>query len=225
MRVFWQFILALLCVTAGSQCGANLWTVQTIDQPPAGYQTGLKNSLRLDSSGNPAVAYWMGSSLPDKRLNSTLKFARLTGQTWQTCTVDNQGSVGGFPSLAFDSLDRPHISYDDFDNLSLKYASWDGSAWQTQTVFPVDCRETSLVLDSSDNPLIAYHNYSDGYVRYLEYVSRDGSSWSRQTVDAIPGVGMYLTMVRDGLERPRVGYHDNSSGTLNGGVRYALWNG
>lgn len=225
MRTFLSLTAALACLSASFQASAGVWTIQTVDSPQVGYQTGVANSLRLDSQGNPSIAYWVGSNGTDKRQNSSLKYAKRIGQTWQVQTVDSQGSVGGFASLAFDSLDRPRISYDDFSNQGLKYAAWNGSVWQTQTVLAVDCRETSLALDALGNPEIAYYDYGNYNIRNLEYVSWNGSSWSRQTVDPTTGVGFYTSMALDSSGRPSIGYYDNSSGTINGGVRYASWNG
>ena len=48
--------------------------------------------------------------------------------------MDASDNVGGYTSLALDSNEHPHISYHDWDNQTLKYATWDGQKWVTQTV-------------------------------------------------------------------------------------------
>ena len=74
--------------------------------------------------------------------------------------MDSWGDVGSDNSLALDSMGRPHISYREFNYLSwynddLKYAYWDGSTWQIQTVEWIGDvgHYTSLALDSSDETI------------------------------------------------------------------------
>lgn len=43
---------------------------------------------------------------------------------WSIQTVDSEGNVGYYTSIALDSSDRPHISYYDETNDDLKYARW-----------------------------------------------------------------------------------------------------
>lgn len=47
----------------------------------------------------------------------------LADGTWSIETVDSAGEVGLFTSLALDSDDNPHISYTDYSNTDLKYAT------------------------------------------------------------------------------------------------------
>ena len=56
----------------------------------------------------------------------------LPAQGWYIQTVDSEGLVGAFTSLATDKNDNPRISY--FGNGSLKYAAFNGSSWAIETV-------------------------------------------------------------------------------------------
>jgi len=76
---------------------------------------------------------------------------------------------GFYTSLALDSADRPRISYYSLaDGSVLKYASWDGTAWQIETV---DSNAgsgyyTSLVLDSANRPHISHYDFHAKELRY-----------------------------------------------------------
>jgi hypothetical protein len=63
--------------------------------------------------------------------------------------------------MALDSAGRPHISYYDLTNRSLKYAVYTGAAWHIETVDTVGeirGREgTSIALDSADRVRISYY--------------------------------------------------------------------
>jgi hypothetical protein len=94
-----------------------------------------------------------------------LKYASWNGSSWDIEIVDSNDFVGTHTSLALDSSDNPRISYchqtEDYPaDYSLKYASWNGSTWDIQTVDSSgdvgDYRHTSLALDSNDNPRISY---------------------------------------------------------------------
>jgi hypothetical protein len=67
-------------------------------------------------------------------------------------------SSGRGASLALDGQDQPHVSYGSVFN-DLRYAFWDGSAWQKEVVDSAAdvCNwDTSIYVDSSGTPHISY---------------------------------------------------------------------
>ncbi|HUT99704.1 MAG TPA: T9SS type A sorting domain-containing protein [bacterium] len=136
---------------------------------------------------------------------------------WHIETVDSEGYVGWYTSLALDSSDYPHISYYDVWNRDLKYTHWDGGSWQTETVDSEGSvgEWTSLALDSNDYPHISYYDYTNGNLKYARW---DGSSWQTETIDL---GGQYTSLSIDYNGYPCISYYEPN----NGDLKYARWDG
>lgn len=136
--------------------------------------------------------------------------------SWTVQTVESEADVGGLPCLAVDSRDHPRVSYADYTNRKLKYAAWDGSSWDTQTVDGASLG-LSLALDSSDYAHIAYY---DGPHRHLKYAAWNGSSWDIQTVESVHFADMSGSLALDSSGYPHISHNYFYVGKL----RYATWN-
>jgi hypothetical protein len=150
--------------------------------------------------------------------------------SWNPQVVDSNSKAMS-PSLAFDSKGYPHISYYAPGNYSrnldtggyiyepgtLKYASWDGSNWQIQTIdsSPGAGLPSSLAIDKNGNPHIAYvyttqdknNSANYGYSSTLKYASWTGSSWNIETIETYYGVGA-CTIILDSHDNPHIAYQD-----------------
>ncbi|MCX5653333.1 MAG: PEP-CTERM sorting domain-containing protein [Planctomycetota bacterium] len=147
---------------------------------------------------------------------------------WVTTQVDTDGNVGFLTSLAQDPVSNyPHISYYDQTNSSLKYASWGGSGWNTQTVdnWGYVGPYSSLAFYNNDAPRISYTSYTyNGATKVpngIKYAYWIGGYWHIEFVQAGTNVGEYTSLAVDATGRSHVSYYDRSSGTL----RYAIQNG
>jgi len=98
---------------------------------------------------------------------------------WHTETIDASGT-GKYSSIATDASDYPHISYTEHLTKDLRYARWDGTAWQIETAEATDDagRYTSITLDSNDYPHFSYFdndNHKDDnefdFIKYARYES------------------------------------------------------
>jgi hypothetical protein len=120
-----------------------------------GDYVGIGNSIALDRSGNPQIAY------VDSTKN-LVKYATFRGGAWKTEVVDHLVSRGEVDhvSLKLDKLDRPHIAYYDGGSGVLKYASRDEKTWSIEVVDGSGNagKYPSLCFDGDDQPYIAYYS-------------------------------------------------------------------
>jgi len=148
---------------------------------------------------------------------------------WVTTQVDTDGNVGFLTSLAQDPVfNYPHISYYDRTNSSLKYASWGGSAWNTQTVdWGYVGPHNSLAFYNDNAPRISYTSYTYNSATKVQvpngikYAYWTGEGWHTEFVQAGTNVGEYTSLAVDATGRSHVSYYDRSTGTL----KYAVQNG
>jgi hypothetical protein len=135
---------------------------------------------------------------------------------WQIDTID-AGNVGYYSSIDVDSQNRPHISYYDASNDDLKYAYWDGSAWQIQVIDQSGDvgRWTSIAVDRNTGDVhISYCHESN---RDLVYAHWDGATWDIDTVDGQgSNRGEFTSIALDSYGNPHISY-------VNGDVGDILW--
>ena len=189
----------------------------------------VQGSLALDSDDHPHISYCIEGGNDDVRYRD-LKYAYFDGNSWQTTTVDSQmvrtNTIyqGGLAnSLALDSNNRPHISYEytkiETGHQAIKYAHFDGNSWQVEILASSDfggLRGSSLALDNYDRPHISYLDYNATELKYIYF---DGNSWQTTTVDQGNTV-VDFSLALDHLDRTHIGYsvrHDQ--------VRYAYFDG
>lgn len=194
------------------------WQVGRVDGLPD-EETGWYPSLALDASGHPHVTYFesvTGHSAGD------LRYAYHDGTSWHLETVDSAGDVGRWSSLALDAAGLPHVSYYDATAQSLKYARYDGTAWMSETVSAAVDVGTSLALDTSGWPHIAFN--SGGR---LLYASHDGADWQIGVVDGVPGdeTGWYPSLRLDAADRPHISYYEYATGHSATDLKYARYDG
>ena len=200
------------------------WTVEEVGSGSVPYEFG--SFIALDSQDRPHVV-WFDDDEKD------LKYATNDGTGWVVTTVESQGDVGRYASLAIDSQDNPVISYYQPDgNTSgyIKVARWDGARWDIQRVDKLEnvftgflgARKTSsIVLDGNDNPIVAYSDEElvklavwDGGQWLIDTAfTADGNPWGQQVSMAIDGDGILHLTFADVTSK--------SSPGVKGSVMYA----
>jgi hypothetical protein len=157
--------------------GSN-WNIQTVDAPVSDSGSVY---LQLNSNNNPIIMYGYD---PGSSFTPYEKFAIWNGSNWNIQTpftnLDSYGNMvldsNGYPDFIYQTQSNYSSSLG-YYNSSLTYASWSGSAWNTQIVV-TNCSSSNptLALDSHNYPHIEFFNGS------LIYASWTGASWNIQTV-------------------------------------------
>jgi hypothetical protein len=156
--------------------------------------------IALDNSGNPSICYY-------DSVAGALFYVQ--APSWTPITVDSVVSSGGsFPSLKFNSADKPCVSYVNANNLI--YAYLDSGTWHKTTVDSSGninyC--TSLALDYASYPHICYYNQYSGDLKYAHY---DSLSWHTEVVDYRGISASYHSLVLDSTGNPYIGYFDGTN--------------
>lgn len=193
------------------------WSTVVVD---TGGHVGAEVSLALDAEDLPHMAFYSYTTVIHGFTDTDLMYAHHDGSSWRVETVESEGNVGSFVSLAVDSAGRPHIAYFDHTHGALKYATQDGTSWRVETADDIGWVGwyASLALDSQDHPHIAYYDMNN---QHLKYAHHDGRGWHVETVDDSQGAGWYISLALDRAGHPHVSYTDWD----NDGLKYAYHDG
>lgn len=201
---------------------------------------GINGHIAFDSAGNTHIAYTAVAR--GNNSNNLLKYASLVGSNWSIQTVDapqtrlnNETDLmlgGSF--LVLDSQGNPHILYyyhltkdgGYSSSLTIKYAVWQGSEWDIQTVVSNALTGSlgNLVLDSHDFPHFVYFTGDDNNAK-LMYASWDGSAWKMKTVVSNIYVFSRSYLALDANGNPQIDYLKGNSDFSSGTLMFAAWTG
>lgn len=183
------------------------WYIETVSRK---FGTGKFNSIALDSSGRPHIAYSIV-------VDGDLGYVSWDGSNWVYEIPDTRRThnnyVGQGNSIALDSHGFPHIAYFDLNSRAIKYTRWTPSGWQIEVVDKVvgnlaQADRLSLKIDSHDHPHIAYYDSAMGTLKYAE---RSDKGWHSETVDQ-GSVGEYPSLSLNNQDEPYIAYYDAGGG-------------
>lgn len=182
---------------------------------------GTFNDIEYDSSGRLHLAYY---DRDDKTLNYTV---RDTSGVWSAVeTVDNPVSKVDpgeyqYISLALDKNGLPGIAYFNGWNGDLKFARFNSTHWDVETIDAAGSvgLYPSLAFSRGNGAVITYYNRSKGDLRMAQTAT---GGWSIATLDSANDVGRFSSLMLD-PNRPdstkwAVAYED----TTNGAVKFAI---
>lgn len=195
-------------------------TNTTLDENfQAGSNIGPYSSIDFDSNDNIHISY------QDASLDVyDLKYATNRDGAFSFYTVDSEGTNGKFTSIAVDSQNIPHISYQRTDQSELKYAKEDGG-WALEIVDGVATNtgwHTSLALDSQNNPHIAYYDSTENSLKYAYW---SGSQWTIDVVNQESNQGSYPCLLVDENNKVHISYYSQGPYDNNGKLVYGTYEG
>ncbi len=208
--------------------------IYTLNKPGAGgiwnstllNNSGLYNSIAVDSNGNPDIAYYQTASSSNSSPELRYTYKNSTG--WHTEIVDSTTAGAGFyVSLALDSSNNPHLVYGEVFGMNttdkLKYAYKDITGWHI-TILTENSYISYINLVMYHNlPRISFYNDSANNGQgELQYMYTDGNTWSIENVTAKPSGGRMNSLAVDSSGNPYISYYDINSGPVQGSLRYAI---
>ncbi len=202
---------------------ANCRGRKSITSPDAAGSVGLYTSLVLDGGGNPVVSYSSSSigNLHLKVLHCNDSNCAGGGESIES--PDTGGNVGLYTSIVLDSSGNPVVSYSDSTNFDLKVLHCNDSncAGGDESIESPDTGGnvglfTSIVLDSSGNPVVSYHDLTNRDLKVLHCNDSNCASGdeSIESPDTRGIVGEYTSLVLNSSGNPVVSYHDRTNGNL-----------
>ena len=167
--------------------------------------------ILLDSDDDIHITYRDDSNTNLKYATKALS-SNIAASNWDVSTMDNNGDVGNFGSMAVDANDTLHVAYYSATGSCLKYATLeDGSTtWSREIVESTNeiGKFTSIALDSHGKPHITYFDDTNDDLRYTHKM---GSSWVFTTLDSVGVSGKGTSLAIDSNDHLHVAYKTNST--------------
>jgi PKD repeat protein len=206
--------------------------IYTLDKPGAGGtwnsttidNNGIYNSIAVDSSGNPHIAYYQ---TPTTNSNPQLEYAYKNNTGWHIQTVDSSAAGTGFyVSLALDSSNNPHMVYGEVFGIDttdkLKYAYENTIGWNITVLTQNSYISYINLVLYHDKPMISFYNDSaNNGEGELQFMYNNGSSWIIDNVTPKPSGGRMNSLAVNSEGIPCISYYDINSGPVQGSLRYA----
>ena len=182
---------------------------------------GRYTSIAIGSNGYPVISYWDNT-------NSALKVAACTTTdctgTPTITTVDSDGTVGQFTSIAIGDNGYPVISYEDtssWPGIRLKVAACTtADCTGTPTITTVDStggvgRYSSIAIGDNGYPVISYYDMTNDDLKVVACTTTDCTGTPAiTTVDSTGDVGLETSIAIGDNGYPVISYYDSTNEDL-----------
>jgi hypothetical protein len=199
------------------------WKLVTVDD---GGNVGKYPAIAIGSDGVRHVSYY-------DETNGNLKYATCPGNctvpsSWFIGDVDATDDVGLFTEIAVDPFNRPHISYIDATNSSLKYAALIGF-WRTITVDLANdfVASTSIGIGSGNSVHISYSDRTNNTLNYTNCYAGtnctiDPTTWNKFPIpDSWDDVGLWNSIAVSDEDTVHISYSATHSLCSFRALKYA----
>jgi alpha-tubulin suppressor-like RCC1 family protein len=179
-----------------AQSGDSGWNITAVDglgEDGPFPSSPSSPSLVFSPGGEPAVSFCSSTAT-----SSSVKFARMNGGSWvveKISDIDISWTVDIESHVAFAPGGQPVVAFTDGDDLLLKFAEYDGLAWNITTALTVEstCFAKGLSYDSQGRPMIAFYHFRDSPQNpFLGIARHDGLLWNVYEPD--PGAELYYAV-------------------------------
>ena len=146
-----------------------LWSTERVSDGRSAWP-----SLGLDADGDVHIAFYASD-------DHSLEYATNAFGAWDVAVVDTDDDTGSYPAIAVDSSGASNIAYllttsGGGSAYDLRYASdWVG-VWRTETIDSdaYSGEYASMAIDDEDVVHVAFHDISNGDLRYARRSTEDG---------------------------------------------------
>ena len=211
---YWNYTTGDLSVL---HCGnPDCTSGNSIVSPDTEGDVGWGNSLALDSAGYPVVSY-LDLTNRDLKLLHCGNANCTSGNSITSPDTDND--TGWYSSLELDAVGNPVISYRyrTSGNLRIMHCNDPNCAGGDESITSPDVFgdvgwNTSMELDQSGNPVVAYNRAGAAEVKLLHCGDEDCSSGNSVSVIDASGSMFNPSLALDAVGNPVVSYNRNDIG-------------
>ncbi|MBI5454124.1 MAG: chitobiase/beta-hexosaminidase C-terminal domain-containing protein, partial [Deltaproteobacteria bacterium] len=192
------------------------WVTYIIDNT-VNYASGLRSSIAIDSSDKTHISYYTYNTL--NAGPPAIKYATNASGTWALSTVYSAYDIVSYNSVAVDSNNKAHISFNTVAGGPpigfLKYASNSTGSWVVADADGTGSDNVgayaSIAVDSNNKIHIGYYDSTNTALKYATNVS---GAWNAGIVDNSGDTGVHVSIDIDQNNKAHISYSNGNTQNL-----------